>query len=211
MSFVCAVQALVGCAGDAQPTPSTSMTWQLQSSGTSQPLYDVACLSEVRCMAVGGAGTILATDDGGETWHAQANPAAGSSAPLYRIACVAPESCYVIARPDTIFVTHNGGAAWTSHRGATGLPAESLTDGACLRGYTPIAGRPELCRLGLLDIACSSATDCQAVATSSAAYGTALPGTGMTPASSVWSTQDGGSSWTDETVPAGVSCDADCD
>jgi photosystem II stability/assembly factor-like uncharacterized protein len=204
--------ALLGCGGNGQPTNQPPLTWKLQSSGTSQPLYDIACLTTLKCEAVGAGGTIVATSNAGDTWHAQANPLDGSPAALYRIACVAPSSCYVIARPDTILVTHDGGATWSSHSLGLGLQTgAALTDSACLPDYTPIAGRPELCRLGLLDIACTSATECQAVATTPAAYGTTLVGTAATPASSVWSTRNGGASWTSQPVPAGVACNADCD
>lgn len=202
---------MAGCGASLQTTAHPRLTWQLQTSGTRQPLYDVACLTELRCEAVGGAGAIVATANGGETWQAQANPLDNSSAALYRIACAAPSSCYVIARPDTILVTHDSGATWTSHRLGLGLPTGALTDSACLPAYTPIAGRPELCRLGLLGIACVSAADCQAVATTSAAYGTEVVGAALTAASSIWSTRDGGATWITQAVPAGVVCDADCD
>ena len=113
----------------------------------------------------------MATADGGATWRAQADPLHGSSNPLYRIACVAPSSCYVIARPDTILVTHDGGAAWSSHVLPVGVSGSHLTDNACLPAYTTIIGRPALCRLGLLDIACVSARVCYAVSTAPPAYG----------------------------------------
>ena len=102
-------------------------------------LYDVACLSALRCEAVGAAGTILSTGDGGRTWRAQANPLRGSSTPLYAIACAAPSSCYVIARPDTIVVTHDGGASWSRHVLPVGVSGADLTDQACLSGYAILA------------------------------------------------------------------------
>ena len=98
--------------------------WRAENSCTSQRLYGVACLSALRCEAVGAAGTIVSTADGGRTWRAQADPLRGSSAALYAIACAAPGSCYVIARPDTILVTHDGGASWSRHV----LPVRSLSN-----------------------------------------------------------------------------------
>ena len=112
---------LAGAPASAGPrTPVTgssqadSGTWRTENSGTRHRLYDVACLSSLRCEAVGAAGTIVATADGGRTWRAQASPLLGSSTPLYAIACAGPGSCYVIARPDAILVTHDGGASWRS-------------------------------------------------------------------------------------------------
>jgi hypothetical protein len=134
----------------ASLTLASSGTWQAQNSDTRHRLYDVACLSALRCEAVGTAGTIVFTADGGRIWRQQANPLRGSSATLYQITCVAPSSCYVIARPDTILVTHNSGATWSRHVLPVGT---EVTDQACL-GFSPIAGQYSACRLGLLDISC---------------------------------------------------------
>jgi hypothetical protein len=221
--WLCAAAVLLagcGSAGGAGPGASgtggsgvTSGAWRAQTSGTQQRLYAVACLSALRCEAVGAAGTIVSTGDGGATWRAQANPLQGSAKILYRIACQAPSSCYVIARPDTILVTHDGGASWTSHV----LPdagAASLTDQACLEGNGPnIRGRPAPCRLGLLDIACVSARICYAVATAPAGYFYS-PVSGPHPAgppNSIWMSSDGGTSWARQSVPSGVGCtEGDC-
>ena len=131
--WLCAAAVLLaGCGSPGQARPGasgtggsrvTSSAWRAESSGTRQPLYAVACLGALRCEAVGAAGTIVSTGDGGATWRAQANPLQGSSTILYRIACVAPSSCYVIARPDTILVTHDGGVTWSSHVLALAGPA----------------------------------------------------------------------------------------
>jgi hypothetical protein len=208
--FCAAVVALAGCGGSPPGNQVIPGVWRTQNSGTQQPLYDVACLSALRCEAVGEAGTIVSTADGGTTWRAQVNPLQGSSSALYRIACVAPSSCYVIARPDTILVTHDGGAAWSTDVLPVGVSGSNLTDNACLLNYTPISGRPALCRLGLLDIACVSARVCYAVATGTPAYDVKPMPTTAHAASSIWMTGDGGASWTRQSVPPGVACDGDC-
>ena len=224
--FCAAAAVLAGCyGGPAGPQPGAASrtsvtgpsragpgTWQTENSGTRQRLYDVACLSALRCVAVGAAGTIVATANGGRTWRAQANPLRGSAQPLYQITCVAPSSCYVIARPDTIVVTHNGGATWSRHVLPVGVSGTSLTDQACLGAYTPgLTGRYALCRLGLLDIACVSARVCYAVSTAPQAYSASpVPRTPHAPPSSIWLTRDGGASWTRPSVPPGVACDGDC-
>jgi hypothetical protein len=188
-----------------------SGTWQAENSDTGHRLYDVACLSALRCEAVGSAGTIVATSDGGRIWRQQANPLRGSATPLYAITCVAPSSCYVIARPDTILVTHNGGATWSRHVLAVGVSGTNLTDQSCLPGYTSISGRPALCRLGLLDISCVSASVCYAVATAPAAYDVnPIPKTSHAARASIWLTSDGGGKWTRQSIPRGVACDGDC-
>ena len=208
--LICAVVALLtACCGGASGNPVPG-TWHTESSGTRQSLYGVACLDDLRCEAVGAAGTILATADGGRTWQAQPNPLQGSSTELYSIACVAPSSCYAVGRPDTILVTHDGGATWTSHLLPIGVSGSDLTDTACLPQYTPISGRSALCRLGLLDIACLDAGRCYAVATTPAAYGTNTVPRTATAASSVWMTGDGGVTWSQQPLPPGVACDGDC-
>jgi hypothetical protein len=224
--FCAAAVVLAGCYGGPagkQPgggssTPVTGLsqagsgTWRAENSGTRHRLYDVACLSALRCEAVGAAGTILSTANGGRTWRQQANPLRGSSTALYQIACVAPSSCYVIARPDIILVTHNGGAAWSRHVLSVGVSGTNLTDKTCLTAYTPgLIGRYALCRLGLLDIACVSARVCYAVSTAPQAYAAIpVPRTPHAPPSSIWLTRDGGTSWTRQSVPPGVACNGDC-
>jgi photosystem II stability/assembly factor-like uncharacterized protein len=206
-----AVLMLAGCGGGSAGSQAGSGVWRTETSGTQHRLYDVACLSALRCVAVGEAGTIVSTADGGTTWRAQVNPLHGSSNALYGIACIAPSSCYVIARPDTILVTHDGGADWSSHVLDVGASGSNLTDDACLPDYTPISGRPALCRLGLLDIACVSARVCYAVATAPPAYDhNPMPKTAHSAPSSIWMTRDGGASWTSQPLPQGVACNGDC-
>jgi len=212
---------LAGCGSSGQARPGasgpggsrvTSGTWQAESSGTRQPLYAVACLSALRCEAVGAAGTIVSTGDGGATWRAQASPLQGSSKILYRIACVAPSSCYVIARPDTILVTHDGGATWSSHVLSLAGVGTSLTSRACPAG--PVSGPSvQPCRLGLLDIACVSASICYAVATGPTGYFyLPIPVPGQAgPPNAIWMTSDGGTSWVRQSIPPGVGCvNGDC-
>jgi photosystem II stability/assembly factor-like uncharacterized protein len=206
-----AVLMLAGCGGGTAGSQTGSGMWRTETSGTQQRLNDVACLSALRCLAVGEAGTIIATADGGTTWRAQVNPLQGSSNALYGIACVAPSSCYVIARPDTILVTHDGGTGWSSHVLDVGASGSTVTAEACLGNYAPISGRPALCRLGLLDIACVGAQVCYAVASAPTAYGdNPLPTTSHSAPSSIWMTRDGGASWTSQPLPQGVACDGDC-
>ena len=201
--------AAQAAAATRAPATTAAPTWRAENSGTSQRLYDVACLTARRCEAVGAAGTILSTANGGRTWRKQHS---GSTAPLYQIACVAPDSCYVIARPDTILVTHNGGASWTRHVLSVGVTGGDLTDQACLAGYPPaMRGRYSLCRLGLLDVTCVSARTCDAVSATPQAYAaTPIPPKPHPQPSSIWLTRDGGATWARQVIPPGAACDGDC-
>jgi len=46
-------------------------SWQVQRTGQSLPIRSLCFVDERRGWAVGALGTILATDDGGQTWHRQ--------------------------------------------------------------------------------------------------------------------------------------------
>jgi photosynthesis system II assembly factor YCF48-like protein len=203
---VLVLAAVAGCAtqGSASATPAASSTGGATSGTTSttSTLDDVGCLTASRCFAVGDAGTLLATTDGGRAWHREASPA---GAPLYRIACVPPASCYVIARPGTILVTHDAGAHWAAR--TLPLHVSELALPGCVIGDGKAPEADTACRLGLLDISCPSALTCYAVATAPAGYNT-NPGAG--PGSSLWLTQNGGTTWTPVKIPPGVTCDGDC-
>jgi photosystem II stability/assembly factor-like uncharacterized protein len=154
--------AVASCAArsSAGPAPAVSYT---EGTGTASTLYDIGCLSVSRCFAVGAlsagdGGTLLATTDGGRTWHREASP---SRAPLYRIACAPPASCYVIARPGTVLVTHDAGAHWAVRALAVHVPGLALP--GCLIGDGKAPQADTACRLGLLDISCPSARTCYTV------------------------------------------------
>lgn len=193
-----------GCASSAAPASAAP-----HAGGTTSTLYDIGCLTVSHCFAVGTSsatdgGTLLATTDGGRAWHRETSP---TTAPLYRIACAAPSSCYVIARPDTILVTHDAGAHWSARVLPIHVPGLSLA--GCVIGDPTVAQGETACRLGLLGIACPSASTCYAVATASGGYDT-NPIPGATPGSSVWLTRDGGTTWTRQSIPLGVVCNGDC-
>jgi photosystem II stability/assembly factor-like uncharacterized protein len=186
---------VTGARASMQSTASTMRaatgTWEAQSSGTRQALFAVSCFDGLRCKAVGAGGTVRYTKNGGMTWRAQSNPLAGSSTILYRIACVRVSTCYVISRPNLVLVTHNGGVTWSTHRIPLQGLGPGLTDPNCVSGQeADLRGRLALCRLGLLDLACISASTCYVVATPSA----------------VFLTTDGGSTWKRQRIPATAPC-----
>jgi photosystem II stability/assembly factor-like uncharacterized protein len=219
LSLVLAAVMLLATRGAGLSSGDAGGAWQAQKSGTTQPLYGVACLTAIRCKAVGAAGTILYTKNGGATWRPQRNPLQGTSAILYRIACIAPSSCYVIARPNAILVTHDGGATWSTHVIPVPGIGTSLTDPTCLGAQAyDNRGRLTVCRVGLLDIACVNVRTCFAVATP------ALPPFNPTGTScvnvhtcfvvgkpsTIWLTNDGGATWVRQVIPPTVPCQADC-
>jgi hypothetical protein len=165
----------------------------------------VSCFDALRCKAVGAGGTLLYTKNGGRTWRPQLNPLSGSSKILYRIACVGRSTCYVIGRPDTILVTHTGGVSWKERRIPLPGVDGDLTDPACVSGQDgDLRGRPALCRLGLLDLACINATTCYAAAT----VRTQEQLEDLAPA--IFLTTDGGSTWKKQAIPPRAPCRGDC-
>jgi Photosynthesis system II assembly factor YCF48 len=215
LAILAALAAVAGCAtsAPASSAPATAASAASNAeSGTTSTLYDVACLTASRCFAVGDAGTLLATTDGGRAWQREASPAgaagAAGAAPLYRIACAPPASCYVIARPGTILVTHDAGAHWAARTLPVNVPGIALA--GCAVGDPSVGEIP--CRLGLLDISCPSALTCYAVATLPGGWNTnpISQSSGAGPGSSLWLTQDGGATWTSQPIATGVFCDGDC-
>ncbi len=214
LSVLLAATALLGMvslASGAGLTPRATSAggsaggWAVQTSGTGQALFAVACLSAQRCMAVGAGGTIVATTNGGKTWRSQSNPLAGTSTVLYRIACVANSTCYVIGRPNIILVTHNSGASWSVHRITLAGLGPELIDATCVGAQVAsLRGRPALCRLGLLDLACPSASMCLVAGTRHvpARIGVLAP--------VVFLTADGGTTWTRQHIPTTIPCQGDC-
>jgi Photosynthesis system II assembly factor YCF48 len=211
-AVLAALAAVAGCATSAPASSAPSAAASAASnaeSGTTSTLYDVGCLTASRCFAVGDAGTLLATTDGGRTWSREASPAgAAGAAPLYRIACVAPASCYVIARPGTILVTHDAGAHWAARALPVNVPG--LAQAGCVVGDASNPQGEVPCRLGLLDISCPSALTCYAVATGAGGWDTSPLSRGAGPGSSLWLTRDGGATWTSQPLPRGVVCNGDC-
>ena len=208
LAVVAALAAVAGCATSAPAAPVPTALASAASnaeSGTTSTLYDVGCLTASRCFAVGDAGTLLATTDGGRAWHREASP---TTAPLYRIACVPPTSCYVIARTGTILVTHVAGAHWTAVKLPVHVPGLALA--GCVVGDASNPQGEVACRLGLLDISCPSAMTCYAVATGPGGWNTNLLSRGAGPGSSLWLTQNGGATWTSQPIPRGVVCNGDC-
>ena len=84
--------------------------WILQSSFTSNNLYDIEFYNRHTGWAVGDGGNILKTTNGGTNWLNIPNPAVGK--PLSSIHIVDSNTCYVVGWFETIIKTTNGGDDW---------------------------------------------------------------------------------------------------
>jgi photosystem II stability/assembly factor-like uncharacterized protein len=193
LATILAVAIAMTIAGTPAHAGGAPATWHTEISGTTQPLYAIACITTARCTAVGAAGTILSTQNGGQTWTRQHSSLDGSTTVITRIACIAQRACYAIAPPSTILVTHNGGATWTSR--TLPVSATAPIDATCVSANAySIRGRVNLCRSGLTGVACTDAQTC---------YLTVAP-------AALFRTTDGGATWTPQIIPATVLCNGDC-
>ena len=82
-----------------------------QTSGTTNTLRGVACLSPSTCVAVGDSGTIVRTTDGGSTWSSQPS---GTTSVLGGVACPSPSTCVAVGNTGTLLRSTDGGSTWRS-------------------------------------------------------------------------------------------------
>ncbi|NIO29693.1 MAG: T9SS type A sorting domain-containing protein [Candidatus Latescibacteria bacterium] len=106
----------VGCNGTILRTTDGGTSWSVQTSGTSEDLFDVHFTDVNTGYAVGRHGTILATTDGGVTWIPQSS---GTGAALLGVSFVHPDTGTVVGEFGTILRTTNGGASWGAQASST--------------------------------------------------------------------------------------------
>lgn len=97
--------------------PPKPLAWTAAQWGatTNQDLRAISCPDGQHCLAVGSAGTIVATTDG-STWS---NQTSGTADPLYGISCYSNVDCVAVGANGATLVTSTFGAFWSP--GASGL------------------------------------------------------------------------------------------
>ena len=85
------------------------------SSGES--VRGVSCASATVCVAVGDAGTIRTTADGGTTWTARTS---GTPNALRGVSCASATACVAVGASGTILASSDGGSSWTRQTSGTG-------------------------------------------------------------------------------------------
>lgn len=87
----------------------SSGNWKTQSSGVASDLIDITFPTPSVGWAVGQAGTILRTTDGGNTWNKVPGP---TSQDLLRVVATGELAANVTTRRDQTWVTSDGGKTW---------------------------------------------------------------------------------------------------
>jgi len=90
-----------------------SQCWIYQKSGTSNNLHSVYFVDSLTGTAVGDAGTILRTTDGGATWKKQYS---GINASLVGVSFSDVNHGMVIVDSNNVLYTNNGGSTWIRER-----------------------------------------------------------------------------------------------
>ena len=174
-------------AGIILRTTDGGATWHTQARlAAAGTLTGITCASATTCEVVGtssasAAGVVFGTTDAGAAWRAQAAPSGASQ--LNGIACTSAARCIAVGgcaptgalrcgtgEPAVIIATADGGARWTSRPVPSGIRQ-------------------------LNDVACASATVCEAVGRAGSAT---TPRTGI-----AVGTGDGGTTWRAQSIPGG--------
>jgi len=194
--------------------PPPDPPWIRRASGTTSDLTGVSCPTVSTCIAVGDAGTILASIDGGASWHRQAS---GTLDRFYAVGCSSSSTCVAVGFNSDVSVdvviatTSNGGSSWQGWH----LKNYSIQSGvSCVpTGYCLVAGdygtiiarnvpgatwhsQTSGTMDGLMGISCSSSSECAAVGDPANITG-GLNDTAIL----LLHTSDGGTTW--HTQPAG--------
>ncbi|HRK00970.1 MAG TPA: YCF48-related protein [Saprospiraceae bacterium] len=94
--------------------------WIAQNSGTNENLYDIKFLNEKTGWAVGDAGVVIKTTDGGANWINVPNPSIQYGGLMWSIQPIDSEVVYAVAGYDFIMKTTNGGSNWDVLSGRPG-------------------------------------------------------------------------------------------
>ncbi|MBV6479907.1 MAG: Ycf48-like protein [Ignavibacteria bacterium] len=86
--------------------------WIAQNSGTNQNLYDIEFLNEKTGWAVGDAGVVIKTTNGGINWNYVPNPTPTLSPNLWSVEPIDSNIVYVTSSGDFIMKTTDGGLNW---------------------------------------------------------------------------------------------------
>jgi photosystem II stability/assembly factor-like uncharacterized protein len=85
-------------------------SWSTLIDRPGEPYSSIDCPSVTTCFVVGST-EVIATKDGGVTWHLQTS---GTQAPRNNVSCATVTDCALTASLGQIATTHDGGATWSA-------------------------------------------------------------------------------------------------
>jgi len=112
--------------GNFTISSSPPATWATQTSGTTSALYSVSIVDDQNAWAVGDAGVVRRTTNGGATWSATAIPLSGQ--PNHQVFALSADVAFVCVNPSAgndgrIYRTTTGGTSWSMVYQNTGTGA----------------------------------------------------------------------------------------
>ncbi len=125
VTYTVAYSSTPGASGSITPVS----TWTLRTSSTTNRLHSIACVNSTTCTAVGDAGTIVATTDGGSSWSTQNSK---TQSWLYGVSCPGPTTCIAVGGSGTILRTTDGNT-WSRQASGT---SNSLWGISCVNATT---------------------------------------------------------------------------
>lgn len=94
-------------------TTTDMVSWTVMTSGTTNFLNDVTCLSTTNCVAVGQNGTVDIYN--GTTWTPTTGN--GGTGTLASVSCTDGNTCTAVGKNGITIATTNGGTTWTQQAG----------------------------------------------------------------------------------------------
>ncbi len=112
--------------GNFTISSSPPATWATQTSGTTSALYSVSVVDDQVAWAVGDAGVVRRTTNGGAAWSATAIPLSGQ--PNHQVFALSADVAFVCVNPSAgndgrIYRTTTGGTSWSMVYQNTGTGA----------------------------------------------------------------------------------------
>ena len=172
--------------------------WTLRASGSGADLAAVAFSGTDAGWAVGAAGTILHTSDGGAVWTAQTTPSATPD--LAGVAFTGASDGWAVGAAGTVWHTSNGGTTWTAQTTPSGTPDlagvafSDASDGWAVGAAGTIWHTSDGGAVWTAQTTPSATPDLAGVAFSDASDGWAVGAAGT-----LWHTSNGGTTWTAQT------------
>ncbi len=114
-------------------SPGGGISWQPQTSGTSEDLWAVHFNDVSTGWAAGSEGTIINTDDGGETWLPQYS---GTLEEFFDIFFINNNRGWAVGREGTLITTTDGGDNWQPQTSGTNAVLRSIHFADSVTGWT---------------------------------------------------------------------------